>query len=620
MFIIYVLFIFCFSLGSVHAENQITDSLLVRLNKTENTPEKIDILIELINQKLNNLDHDNYKYLNEAKELLKKYPNSDKKAEINILFGEYWKIFGDYPKSVEYILKAIKHFEQKNDKESLAYSYTKIAESYRAANKHDKAIEFLEKAENLIRNSTDGLLLAKIYNRKAAVYFEIPDTNFTKRSIEFAEKSIKLLDSLKDYHLIINNLNILAAFNMNLYRYDSAEYHLLSALSLCKKHDDFYNYPTILTNLCDLYYRKGDLQKSLKYGLECNEFREKRQLETMEPYLYLCLSRIYTDIGDYKNANKFLKKTLDAKESIYSESKNKALLELEIKYETEKMEDQIKDKKKYSFYQTIIFISLALLLLINVFVLYLRHIKLKKKNKKIGEQNFRLEEVNITKDKFFSIIAHDLKNPISTFAEVIKIMENDFDTMKREEAKEFLFLMRESANRLSMLLNNLLTWSRSQRGVIEYNPDTYNTIDIIQENIKLLKIQAERKNIKLGYENTSGYKIKADINMLNTILSNLISNAIKFTQKGGEIVVETKDIGDFIRFTVKDSGKGMSDEFISKLFRIDKNITSQGTNDEKGTGLGLIICKEFVEKHGGRIWVESKPGKGSTFYFTIPKH
>jgi len=199
-------------------------------------------------------------------------------------------------------------------------------------------------------------------------------------------------------------------------------------------------------------------------------------------------------------------------------------------------------------------------------------------------------------------------------------MENDFDTMKREEAKEFLFLMRESANRLSMLLNNLLTWSRSQRGVIEYNPDTYNTIDIIQENIKLLKIQAERKNIKLGYENTSGYKIKADINMLNTILSNLISNAIKFTQKGGEIVVETKDIGDFIRFTVKDSGKGMSDEFISKLFRIDKNITSQGTNDEKGTGLGLIICKEFVEKHGGRIWVESKPGKGSTFYFTIPKH
>jgi len=554
--------------GAVQADSHSTDSLINQLENTKSDKEKTEILIEITNSKLNNLDHDSYKYLNQAQSILNKSSDDDKQAEINILYGEYWKIFGDYAKSVKYILKAIEHFEKINEKQNLAYCYTKIAESYRAGNEYNKAIGFLEKAESIIDNRQDSLLLAKVFNRKAAVYFEIKDKSLHKKSIEFAEKSIALL-AQENHGLIINNLNIIAASDMYLSNYDLAEHHLLRALSLCKSHGDYYNYPTILSNLCDLYYQKGDLQKSLEYGLNCYEFRNEKRLEKMEPNLFQNLSRVYSALGDFKNANKFLVKTLDAKESIYSESKNRALLELQIKYETDKMEDEIATEKKYYFYQTIIFITLAALLVAFAVILFFRQRILKQKNTKIEEQNIKLEELNATKDKFFSIMAHDLRGPIGSFGEVIQILEKDYDSMDKNEAKEFLHLLKDSAVHLSALLNNLLTWSRSQRGVINYNPEVYNSNKIIEDNIQLLKIQADSKNIKLEYEFFSGYDIKADINMINTILRNLVSNAIKFTPEGGKIIVDADDSGDFIKFSVRDSGVGMPEDTINNLFRID---------------------------------------------------
>lgn len=230
----------------------------------------------------------------------------------------------------------------------------------------------------------------------------------------------------------------------------------------------------------------------------------------------------------------------------------------------------------------------------------------------------QLRELNSTKDKFFSIIAHDLKNPIGAFKNVLELLYESYDDFSKEELIEFIEPLKDSARQLFNLLENLLLWSRAQTGRIEKSPETFNLNYLINQNINLLKLQAENKNIALTYEGNDQIEVFADMNMLTTVIRNLINNAIKFTPNGGKITITTTQQNDFAIVCIADTGVGMSIEVQKKLFRIDVHHTSLGTNEEKGTGLGLIICKEFVEANGGKIWVESKEGEGSQFYFSIP--
>lgn len=242
----------------------------------------------------------------------------------------------------------------------------------------------------------------------------------------------------------------------------------------------------------------------------------------------------------------------------------------------------------------------------------------KKAEEELRQSEQKLRELNATKDKFFSIIAHDLKNPIGAFKNVLELLYTNFDEFTKEELLEFIEPLRESSNQLFTLLENLLLWSRSQTGKIQIEPIEFDIVDLIKQNISLLKLQAENKSITLEAKTPERIFVLADINTITTVLRNLISNAIKFTNPGGKIVVSATVQDNFAKVCVEDSGIGMSKETIEKLFRIDVHHTSLGTANEKGTGLGLIICKEFVEANGGKIWVESEQGKGSKFFFTVP--
>ena len=231
--------------------------------------------------------------------------------------------------------------------------------------------------------------------------------------------------------------------------------------------------------------------------------------------------------------------------------------------------------------------------------------------------NANLNELNATKDKFFSIIAHDLRNPLGNFKEVTKLLAESYNDFSELERIEFLNLMKDSSNNVYLLLENLLEWSRSQKGSIQFNPSEMNLKLVSHEVIKILKSIAEKKSIRIENAIPAIITIRADANMLQAILRNLISNAIKFTRENGKIILNAEVNDCICKFSVSDNGVGMSKETINKLFRIDSTISSKGTNKESGTGLGLILCKEFVEKHGGKIWVESEEGKGTTFYFTL---
>ncbi|MDP2890022.1 MAG: PAS domain-containing sensor histidine kinase [Bacteroidota bacterium] len=230
-----------------------------------------------------------------------------------------------------------------------------------------------------------------------------------------------------------------------------------------------------------------------------------------------------------------------------------------------------------------------------------------------------LREMNATKDKFFSIISHDLRGSLASILSLTGLIADNYSEFSQEDLQQFTRSIHKTTESTFNLLQNLLEWSRMQRGLIPFNPEPVNLKAFIGDCDESVQIMAKSKSVGLNVYFPEGLVVMADPNMLKAILRNLIMNAIKFTPRGGRIDL-TANIAEnrTVWFSVKDTGIGMSHELIENLFRIDKNVSRPGTDSEPSAGLGLILCKEFVEKHGGQIWAESEVEKGSTFYFTIP--
>lgn len=230
-----------------------------------------------------------------------------------------------------------------------------------------------------------------------------------------------------------------------------------------------------------------------------------------------------------------------------------------------------------------------------------------------------LKEANLTKDKFFSIIAHDLKNPFNVLLGLSEILDTDFDFLENVEKKEIVTALRKSTDDLYRLLENLLSWSRAQQGKIEMKPTKIRLSEIIDENIRLLKEQAKAKNINLQSTVIPELHALADYNAITTVVRNLLSNAIKFTNSGGHIDISSESADNLVLIAISDSGTGIEQANMEKLFRIDEQFKREGTMNEKGTGLGLAICKEFTEANNGTLSASSVYGEGSTFTIALPK-
>ena len=230
----------------------------------------------------------------------------------------------------------------------------------------------------------------------------------------------------------------------------------------------------------------------------------------------------------------------------------------------------------------------------------------------------RLKELNATKDKLFSIIAHDLRNPLQVLLFSAELLCKHFDNFDAEKKKEFINKIYVGTNQVSELLENLLEWSKSQRGVIESKFEKIDLDILAGENIDLFKENGEKKNILLRSDIGKGIYAFADRNMIRIVIRNLISNAIKFTKNGGQVTITASVSPGSVHVSVSDTGIGINEDNLSHLFRIDKQKSTLGTAKEKGSGLGLILCKEFVEKNNGTITVTSTPGEGSNFTFTLP--
>ena len=247
------------------------------------------------------------------------------------------------------------------------------------------------------------------------------------------------------------------------------------------------------------------------------------------------------------------------------------------------------------------------------------HLKIHDQRKELQRQREELSEANSTKDKFFSIIAHDLRGPLGGFMGLTEILADEFSIFSQEEQMEIMTDLSRSARNIYNLLENLLEWSQMQKGQTSFNPRRLNLSNIIMDCITALSGSSRKKGIDINTDFQDNCELFADKYMLQTIIRNMVANAIKFTPKGGKVLISVSaEINKLVTVSVEDSGIGMTSEMVNNLFLIDVNTKRTGTEGEPSTGLGLLLCKEFVEKQGGKIWVESELEKGSTFYFTIP--
>lgn len=240
------------------------------------------------------------------------------------------------------------------------------------------------------------------------------------------------------------------------------------------------------------------------------------------------------------------------------------------------------------------------------------------KDREIQRYNRQLEEINASKDKFFSIVAHDLRGPLGTIAGMIEVISANLDTFGREQMHTLIQTLSTTAANTYKLLENLLEWAKIQTGSKKPQPQEVNVLALINQLRPLNEEMALQKGISLRFFDTEPPSVLCDRDMTGTIFRNLITNAIKYSSKGGVITIDFQMEGAFVNFSVTDTGVGMSKEQLETLFETDKSISTRGTNHETGTGLGLILCKELVEVQGGKIGVESVEGKGSRFHFTLP--
>jgi PAS domain S-box-containing protein len=250
-----------------------------------------------------------------------------------------------------------------------------------------------------------------------------------------------------------------------------------------------------------------------------------------------------------------------------------------------------------------------------------RDITERKKNlEAIKKQNEELSLINSEKDKLFSIIAHDLRSPFQGFIGLSKVLSEEYSSFSIRQLQTMSDSLFHSAVNLYKLLENLLEWSNVKRGGVKFNPQIINISNILRVNIELLSLSSNLKSIEIEADFPENIEVFADQKMIETVIRNLISNAVKFTNKGGKIVVSiNNESPDILEVSIKDTGVGIPHDVIIKLFKIGEKIKTEGTEGEPSSGLGLFLCDEFITKHNGKIWVESEVDRGSTFSFSLPK-
>ncbi len=554
--------------------------------------------------------------------------------------GNTYIEISSYDEALKYFLKALEIYKSMDNQEGISMIYNNLGIVYSALKENGKALEYYQKSLQMDIETDYKEGQATAYNNLGTAYDEKGDKN---KALDYYNKSLSLCKDLKNTEGIATALNNIGLIYLDLGEYDRAYENLQESTNIARESNDIYSLANNYNNLAKLFLHQKDYVKSQNNLNLAIELSKQINTKTWLTESYDLYTQLYSELNNYKKALEYYKLYSEMKDSIFTNESSNRITEMKIKYETDNLETENELLKKDNQIHILelnrqkniknYWIAFSILILA-LSVLSFSQFRLKKKtnsllkskndqlrdtNKKLTISEHNLQELNATKDKFFSIIAHDLKNPFQSLLGFSEVLYNQIDEISKENISEYSRLIYESSQNLYNLLGNLLQWSKSQLGSIKLSPTQINLFESVDDVLSLLKIPIQKKNIKIENSIINGTTVFADKHVVSTVLRNLISNALKFTDQNGEINISSVTSNNKITISVKDNGKGISEENIDKLFRIDQEYSTKGTENESGTGLGLILCKELIVQSNGEIFVESTLGKGSNFQFVLPK-
>jgi signal transduction histidine kinase len=504
--------------------------------------------------------------------------------------GRVYKVQANYPMALEYIGKSKATSTRIDDIAGIAYSDYELGMISQLMGNSDEAKEYLEKAISLSDSLNLYQLSAQSMVSIAGVYKE--ENNYLK-SLEYYHQSLKESKSINDYKGIAEAYLGLGELQLLMNSVESAS---------------------------------ESLHKGLGYA---NTLSAKK----LEYQFYNQLSSFYEKKGKPEEALNYYKKFKTLSDSVFDKDVNIQVALMETQYESVKKDKEIAQlnvsktsqnaKIEKQNFQTLVLVFGLILLAVMVVVAVFIGVNRRKANDMLRQQkeeittkNSELNKLNKVKDKFFTIISHDLKSPFQSLSGILELMS--MNALSDREVKKLFKDLKLKFDGTNALLENLLEWARMQMKETKFDPNQVELHATVEEELTVIK-NSKFKDIDLQNNVEKVALAHADMNMFKLVIRNLVSNAVKFTKKNGNIEVLSEDMGDFVCISVKDNGIGISEENKQKIFSEESSVTTLGTELESGTGLGLNLCKEFIEMHGGKIWVESEEGKGSVFKFTLKK-
>ncbi len=555
-------------------------------------------------------------------------------GEIHNSIGLAYYYLGEFDKALESQLEAIKTYEKIESQSGLTRVLINMGMVYNRLGDFDSSIEYYGRASVIAVATGDLARLGNSYNGLGTGHYNAGRLDSAKVYYRKALLLFEKTNNLSRQAAVINNLG-----NIYTDEKDSLEVGLQyyqRAYNIYKEEGNLRNQVFVTEGLGCIYTELGDYSKAKQLFLD----GLKLAIENSYGYYiiqlyYEDLARVYERTGNIEDAYKAYKNYkiyLDSMrleerlfqaasiEKKYEFSKNEALIS---KLNAEKKLAMIQIEKDKAFRNLGVFAILILLVIITYVSFGNYHRKrinrlLTEKNIQIESQRNELAQMNASKNKFFSIIAHDLKNPLHTVLGFSFLLQHEYDHFDEKDRKRFAGDIYNSTNNIFRLLQNLLDWSRIQTGVMKYEPTVFELSSLQDKICNLLQPVADQKNIQLNYEVPGDIFVYAMPMMIDTVLRNLVNNAIKFTPNRGSVTLCFQLFENHVTCCVEDTGIGMTAEELDQLFSIDSKIRKKGTNNEEGSGLGLILCQEFVQLNKGEIWVESEVGKGTTFCFTVP--
>lgn len=636
--------------GDLHS----ADSLKLVASREKNPELKARMLIKIANLLIDQKDKNSYVFAENAWKIADSIRNDELLAEAAVAAGIAFRLRNNYSKSASFLISATDRYRALGKIPETGYCLRQLSETYRASGELSQAEKYLLQALRVYTSLNDTLNLAVTYNRLAATTYEqyyndpeflkifdkkIKDPLVFRQAIDAVPvlwKRVLLLNhyirqtllySENERSLRDNKIStgiIKAGLLGSRMQYEEACALLYTIVDSIKAGNNQDDLPLALFNLSTCLLGAGKPEQAEIVARESYRLALEKDIK-----IYLILSakalhEVYVALGDYQKAYHYLDLFIRLRRENYNADVDLKLNEVKYSSELRHRELEISNRDTRIRLIVLSFTGISLTIVIFIIVLFFKNKKLsvlnnslRESNRVISDQNQQLVKLNSERTLFFSIIAHDLRNPLSGFRSLTELMASGMSNMTNDEIKQALNLLKTSSDRIYELLENLLQWSRIQNGLITYTPEKLSLTDMLVDCAGLLEGAATSKNIIIRVLVSHDCRVTGDRKMLETVIRNLASNAIKFSYPNNEIRLRCAINSEVMTVSVEDDGAGMTEETLASLFNQEPSKPDEGTRGETGTGLGLILCRDFLLKHNSELKIQSKPGKGSIFSFSL---